>query len=102
MLRLLLPMAVTAVVLAAFATAEARGEDCYADWGMAAEIVKGRKLMTVQELAKSARDLPGEIVKTTLCKDGDDYIYKLVVRDPKGTLRTVVLDAAKGLLPEAK
>lgn len=95
-------LALTAVVFATCAAAEARGEDCYGDWGAAAEIVRGRNLMTVQELAKSARDLPGEIVKTTLCKDGDDFIYKLVVRDPMGTLKTVVLDAAKGKAGPAK
>ena len=35
----------------------------------------------------------GDIVKSTLCKDGDDYIYKLVVRDSGGQLKTVVVDA---------
>lgn len=76
----------------------AKAEECYADWGVAAEIVRSRKLMTVGELAKgAAASLPGQIVKTTLCKDGDDYIYKLVVRDGKGQLKTVVLDAAKAI-----
>lgn len=74
----------------------AKAEECYADWGIAAEIVRSRKLLTVGELSSgAARAIPGQIVKTTLCKDGDDYIYKLVVRDGKGALKTIVLDAAR-------
>ncbi len=76
----------------------AKAEECVADWGLAGEIVRREKLMTVGELSKSAAaDKAGEIVKTTLCKDGDDYVYKLVVRDAKGQLKAVVVDArAKG------
>ena len=83
--------------------APARAEDCYADWGIAADIVRRQNLRTVSELTQTAaRELPGQIVKTTLCKDGDDYIYKLVVRDAKGQLRSVVLDASKSAAPAGK
>ncbi len=83
---------------AAFAAAgealPARAEDCYNDWGLAGEIVRREKLITVQQLTQAnAAGLIEAIVKTTLCKDGDDYIYKLVVRDAKGQLKTVVVDA---------
>ncbi len=75
-------------------SAPALAEDCYSDWGLAGEIVRREKLVTVQQLTQAnAAGLIEPIVKTTLCKDGDDYIYKLVVRDAKGQLKTVVVDA---------
>ena len=84
--------------LTAFAAAgvalPALAEDCYNDWGLAGEIVRREKLVTVQQLTQAnAAGLIEAIVKTTLCKDGDDYIYKLVVRDAKGQLKSVVVDA---------
>ncbi len=86
------------VVAATQGAAAALAEDCFADWGAAGAIVRAQKLMTVSELSKLAgAEVAGAILKTTLCKDGDDYIYKLVVRDAKGQLKTVVVDArAKG------
>ena len=91
-------LAGAALVVAATQGGAAIAEDCVADWGQAGAIVRAQKLMTVSELSKSAgSQVAGEIVKTTLCKDGDDYVYKLVVRDAKGQLKTVVVDArAKG------
>lgn len=72
----------------------AAAEDCLDDWGQAGEIVRREKLLTVQQLTQSeAAGVPGKIVKTTLCKDGDDYIYKLVVRQASGQLKTIVIDA---------
>ncbi len=74
--------------------APARASDCYSDWGMAAEIVRANKLKTVEQLSRSAeKDFHGSIVRSTLCKDGDDYIYQLVVREASGKLRAVVIDA---------
>jgi hypothetical protein len=78
-------------------------ETCYADWGAASQIVRQFKLMTVDQLAKEATgQLGGQIVKTTLCKDGDDYIYKIVVRDAKGALKTVVMGADSASLAATK
>ena len=87
-----------ALLVAATQSGAAVAEECLTDWGAAGAIVRAQKLMTVTELSKSAgSQVAGEIVKTTLCKDGDDYVYKLVVRDAKGQLKTVVVDArAKG------
>jgi uncharacterized membrane protein YkoI len=76
------------------AVAPVRAEDCMADWGVAGEIVRREKLMTVQQLAQSgAAGAAGQIVKTTLCKDGDDYVYKVVARQANGQLKTIVVDA---------
>ncbi len=74
-----------------FAAGEA---ECFADWGKAAEVVRQQGLLTVEELAKTfAKDIPGQIVRATLCQEGDDYIYKLAVRDKQGQLKNVVVDA---------
>ena len=92
-LKTLSPFLLAALVAAGF-SASARAEDCYADWGAAGAVVRAQKLMTVQQLSQpGATGVAGDIVKTTLCKDGDDYIYKLVVRDASGQLKTVVVDA---------
>lgn len=92
-LKFVSPFVLVALVAVGF-SASARAEDCYADWGTAGAVVRREKLVTVQQLSQpGAAGVPGEIVKTTLCKDGDDYIYKLVVRDANGQLKTVVIDA---------
>ncbi len=100
-----LPFAALAgiMMLAGPQTRTAWAETCYADWGAASQIVKQFKLMTVDQLAKEASgQLGGQIVKTTLCKDGDDYIYKIVVRDAKGALKTVVMGADSASLAATK
>lgn len=100
-----LPFAVCAALLTwvGSGVGPARAETCYADWGAASQIVKQFKLMTVDQLAKEATgQLGGQIVKTTLCKDGDDYIYKIVVRDAKGALKTVVMGADSASLAATK
>ena len=96
MLRQLLFVSVVGLPLygAAGERSFAAGADCFADWGKAADVVRQQGLLTVEELAKTfANDIPGQIVRATLCRDGDDYIYKLVVRDKQGQLKNVVVDA---------
>ncbi|MEQ1651091.1 MAG: hypothetical protein ABL897_01235 [Hyphomicrobium sp.] len=74
----------------------ARAEDCMTDWGAAGEIVRREKLITVQQLSQPGpSQIPGQIVKTTLCKDGDDYVYKVVIREAGGRLKTLVVDARR-------
>ncbi len=99
--RLSLPLA--ALMAGAAPGSAGAAETCYADWGAASQIVKQFKLITVDQLTKaSAGQLGGQLVKTTLCKDGDDYIYKIVVRDAKGQMKTVVLGADSSGLSATK
>ena len=89
---------VSAIGLPLYGAAAARSfaadAQCFADWGKAADVVRQQGLLTVEELAKTfANDIPGQIVRATLCQDGDDYIYKLAVRDKQGQLKNVVVDA---------
>jgi hypothetical protein len=83
-----------AAPMAAAGSVPAFAEECLTDWGTAGAIVRREKLMTVQQLTQSESVmLPGQVVKTTLCKAGDDYIYKVVVRLSTGNLQTIVVDA---------
>ena len=68
--------------------------DCLADWSTAAQVVKKENLLTVEQIsAAEAGAIPGQIVKTTLCREQGGYVYRLVVREANGQLRNVVVDA---------
>ena len=69
-------------------------EDCLNDWGLAGEIVRREKLITVEEVYKSlAADGIGQIVKSTLCRSDTGYVYRLVIRGPTGQLKSTVMSA---------
>ena len=60
---------------------------CYADWSIAAPIVRKEGLTTVEDLSKlAAAKISGDIVKTTLCEEKGGFVYRLVIRDPQRTL----------------
>lgn len=85
-----------AALLAASFVAPAAAEECLTDWGAAGQIVRREKLLTVQQLTQEESVLlPGTPIKTTLCKVGDDYVYKVVVRVTGGALKTIVVDARR-------
>jgi hypothetical protein len=74
--------------------APALAEDCLNDWGLAGEIVRREKLITVEEVYKSlAADGIGQIVKSTLCHSDTGYVYRLVIRGPTGQLKSTVMSA---------
>jgi uncharacterized membrane protein YkoI len=76
-----------------FQVARAGESECYTDWSVAAGIVEKEKLVTVDKLIAGAKtSVPGDIIKTTLCKVDGTYVFRLVVRD-KGALKTVTVDA---------
>ena len=67
---------------------------CYADWSVATPIVRKEGLVTVETLSKLAQSkIPGDIVRTTLCEEKGDFVYRLVVRDPKGRLGNKTVSA---------
>lgn len=67
---------------------------CFSDWGTAGAIVRKEGLITVEQLAADRKaDALGDIVKATLCLEDDTYIYRLVVRDASGQLKSVVVQA---------
>ena len=75
---------------------ELRNRDirCIADWSIAAPIVHAQGLTTVEALSRmAATELPGIIVKTTLCEENGAFVYRLLVRDARGQLTSRTVDA---------
>lgn len=67
---------------------------CYADWSVAAPIVRKEGLMTVERLAALGEGrLAGDIVKTTLCEEASGFVYRLVLRDTHGKLTNKTVNA---------
>lgn len=87
------------VVLAAGAgmTAPVLGDQtCHADWSVAAAVVKKEGLATVEQLLQLAKKAgAGDIVRTTLCQGDGAFVYRIVVKDAKGQLKTLNVDARK-------
>lgn len=72
-------------------------DGCVPDWGAAGTIVREQGLRTVEQVAREARNgVTGKIVQATLCQAGTRYVYRLVVRDPSGLLKNVVVEASAG------
>lgn len=69
-------------------------DSCIADWSIAAPIVHAQGLTTVEALSRiAAVELPGIIVKTTLCEENGAYVYRILVREAGGKLTTRTVDA---------
>ena len=50
--------------------------------------------MTVEALSRIAADqLPGSIVKTTLCEENGAFVYRILVRDARRQLTNRTVDA---------
>jgi hypothetical protein len=82
------------LLLAFLPKGAAQAEECFNDWGLAGEIVRHEKLLTVEEISKSlAADGVGQLVKTTLCRTADGYMYRLVIRKSSGQLKTTIMSA---------
>ena len=90
MRRIIFSLLATAALLPPAVATDA----CIADWSDAASIVHQNKLTTVETLSRLATDeLPGAIVKTTLCEEKGSFVYRLLVRDPQGKLSAHTVDA---------
>jgi len=90
-------LGITAVISAAaivLLQGSAIADDCLNDWGLAGQIVRQEKLITVEEVAKSlTADGVGQLVKTTLCRSAEGYFYRIVIRSPTGQLKSSVMSA---------
>lgn len=85
---------------APFAWPAAAAGKCYSDWSVAAPIVRREGLVTVEELSTQLRArYPGELVKATLCEGGEGFAFRLVIRDAKGQLNTLELNARRPFGP---
>jgi uncharacterized membrane protein YkoI len=94
MMRLLGLVGLMAVLALVPRPASAEEGRCFADWSDAAAVAKKERLIAVELLSRLAQGkLLGEIVKSTLCEEHGRYVYRLVVRESKGQLRNVTVDA---------
>jgi uncharacterized membrane protein YkoI len=92
-----LKLATFALVLALpVRAAPAEASSCFDDWSDAAPVMLQEGLLGTKELHALARQrLPGDLVRITLCQEGGRYIYRLLMRDARGRLNTVTVDARK-------
>ena len=98
MLRCFAIGVITAVTALQAAPVWAEEGACFADWSVAAPIVRQEGLMSVEQLTAAAHlKLKGDIVKATLCvakgAAGGRYEYRLVVRAADGRLTPLTVDA---------
>lgn len=75
-------------------TAAATAERCYADWSEAAVIVRSKALVTAKDVHERARiGRIGDVVRMTLCEEKGRYVYRLIVREAKGQVIKLTVDA---------
>ena len=90
MRRIIFSLIASAVALPPVGATDA----CITDWSIAAPIVHQRGLATVEALSRiAAAEIPGNIVKTTLCQENGAYVYRILVRDAQGRLTSRTVDA---------
>jgi hypothetical protein len=67
---------------------------CIEDWSTAVPVVKEEGLAAVETVTRLAKTrLAGEIVKVTLCKIDERYVYRVLVRSANGRMAPVIVDA---------
>ncbi|MFZ4807034.1 MAG: hypothetical protein ACOYLQ_07235 [Hyphomicrobiaceae bacterium] len=87
-------LGLAAILLALATPARAAPGDCLDDWGAASTVVARERLATVESVTRLTRDLlSADVVRTALCRDNDRYVYRMVVRGPRGRLRNLAVDA---------
>ncbi len=70
---------------------------CIADWSVAARIVEEKNLASVEDVSQRIRaQNAGSVVRTVLCEAGGSYVYRLTVKDAKGALKNMTIDARSG------
>ncbi|MEO8421782.1 MAG: hypothetical protein ABI457_11350 [Hyphomicrobium sp.] len=88
--RIIFSLVVSAVALLPVGATDS----CIADWSIAAPIVHAQGLTTVEALSRiAATEMPGVIVKTTLCEEKGAFVYRILVRDDRGKLINRTVDA---------
>ena len=61
---------------------------------MAAPVVKEERLATVEAVVGLAKgQIDGDVVKVTLCQQGQRWVYRLLVRGPSGRHSPHFVDA---------
>jgi uncharacterized membrane protein YkoI len=85
---------VAAVAFAGTALPARAAEMCIEDWSTALPVVKEERLATVEAVTSLAKGkVKGDVVKVTLCQQGQRWVYRLLVRGPAGKHAPVYVDA---------
>jgi uncharacterized membrane protein YkoI len=68
---------------------------CWSDWSEAAVVVRRETLLPVEQVSKlaGAKHPRAEIIKVTLCEDKGRFVYRLLLRERQGQVKSEVLDA---------
>ena len=94
MLRLLHFVVALALLLGGAALPVRAAEHCIDDWSTAAPVVREERLATVEAVTGLAKGkVNGDVVKVTLCQQGQRWVYRLLVRGPAGKHAPVYVDA---------
>jgi uncharacterized membrane protein YkoI len=97
MWRVLQPLLIAALALAPLTVATRAGEPGCVDWGKAAAIIAQNKLLPASVIYQMVqKKTGGKVVNQSLCKQGNGYVYKLVVLGPTGEVTNLTVDAATG------
>ncbi|MGF1650350.1 MAG: hypothetical protein ACFCUN_07860 [Hyphomicrobiaceae bacterium] len=77
--------------------------ECYSDWSQASQVVAREQLASIDVLATAAKATEGaELVTTVLCQMSGAYVYRIVLREPGGRLRTATVNARRPFGVEPK
>ena len=78
------------------ARASAPADGCYTDWSTAVPVVQREALTAVREIHNQARQRKvGDVVRVTLCTEQGRFVYRLLVREPKGQIVPMTVDARR-------
>jgi uncharacterized membrane protein YkoI len=95
--RLLGATIITAFAAFALTATGRAGEPGCVDWGKAASIIAQNSLLPANVIYQMIQQRTGgKVVSQALCKQGNRYIYKLVVLGPTGAVTNLTVDAATG------
>ena len=98
MSRLILSVVIAgAACLATSAPAHADASRCFATWSEAEAVARKEALVAVEEVSSLAYTATqgAKVIKSTLCEEDGRYVYRLVLREAKGSLKTMSVDAKK-------
>jgi uncharacterized membrane protein YkoI len=85
---------VAALVFPGAAQPVRAAEHCIEDWSTALPVVKEERLATVEAVTDLAKGkVKGDLVKVTLCQQGQRWVYRLLMRGAGGKHAPVYVDA---------
>ncbi len=90
----------TLCVSANRAQAAATPAVCFEAWTDAAPVVQREALAAVRDIHAGMRQRnAGDVVRVQLCTEDNRYVYRLIVREPKGRIVPLTVDARHPFSP---